>query len=381
MFAGSTTAVILVGSGFFRSALRALRGGSTNMDTLVSIGVLTAWIYSVVLMVLSLSGVDHGQMPYFAEAVALLGIISLGHWLEARASAKAGTAVRALLELQPETAERLDSSGESNDVPIADITVGDHLVVRPGSRVAVDGRVLEGQSELDESVVTGEPIPVARGIGDQVTAGSMNTTGRLVLEATVDGTGTTVARIADLVTHAMGSKANIQRLADKVSSIFVPAVLIIALLTIVTWSLFSIFRGDVTIFQSGLIASVTVLVISCPCALGLATPMAVMVSASQAARSGILVKSAAALERAGLSNRVIFDKTGTLTLGRPVVMDVTSTADATRDQVLQLAAAVEKPSEHPIAKAIIQAADESGLNIPDVVDFKATPGEGVSGRG
>ena len=256
MFAGSTTAVALVGSGFFQSALRALRGGSTNMDTLVSIGVLTAWIYSVVLMVLTFAGVEHGQMTYFAEAVALLGIISLGHWLEARASARAGSAVRALLEMQPETAERMDETGTSTDVPIAEIVIGDRLIVRPGTRVAVDGRVLEGRSDLDESVVTGEPIPVARGVGDQVTAGSVNTTGSLILEATVDGTGTTVARIADLVTHAMASKADIQRLADKVSSIFVPVVLIIALLTIVTWSLFSIFQGDVTVFQHGVIATV-----------------------------------------------------------------------------------------------------------------------------
>ncbi|MEE2907859.1 MAG: cation-translocating P-type ATPase [Planctomycetota bacterium] len=379
MFAGSTTAVVLVGSGFFQSALRALRSGGTNMDTLVSIGVLTAWTYSVVLMILTLAGVDHGQMPYFAEAVALLGIISLGHWLEARASARAGSAVRSLLEMQPETAERLDDADSSTELPIAEIKIGDRLLVRPGSRVAVDGRVLEGQSELDESVVTGEPIPVARGVGDQVTAGSVNTTGRLVLEATVDGTGTTVARIADLVTHAMASKANIQRLADKVSSIFVPIVLLIALLTILTWSLFSIFQGDVTIFQRGVIATVTVLVISCPCALGLATPMAIMVSASEAARSGILVKSAAALERAGLTQRVIFDKTGTLTRGQPTVIDVTANSESNHDQVLQLAAAVETPSEHPIARAILQSAQDSNLSIPSVEQFNATPGEGVSG--
>ena len=379
MFGGSTLAVVLVGSGFFRSALKALRSGGTNMDTLVSIGVLTAWTYSVVLMILSLAGVDHEQMPYFAEAVALLGIISLGHWLEARASARAGTAVRSLLEMQPETAERLDDSGGSRDVPIAEITVGDHMVVRPGARVAVDGKVLEGQSELDESVVTGEPIPVPRGVGDLVAAGSMNTTGRLVVEATVDGTGTTVARIADLVTHAMGSKANIQRLADKVSSIFVPVVLVIALMTLVTWSLFAIFRSDITLFQDGVIACVAVLVISCPCALGLATPMAVMVSASQAARSGILVKSAAALERAGLTQRVIFDKTGTLTLGKPVVTEIMPSDHEDAEHVLTMAAAVETPSEHPIAKAIVRAAADRNLVVPDVDDFKSTPGEGVSG--
>ncbi|MDG2093755.1 MAG: heavy metal translocating P-type ATPase [Phycisphaerales bacterium] len=380
MFGGSTLAVVLVGHGFFQSALRALRRGGTNMDTLVSIGVLTAWSYSVVLMVLTLVGVRHGQMTYFAEASALLAIISLGHWLEARATAKAGSAVRSLLEMQPDTAERLDHDEQITEVAIEKIFKGDRLLVRPGARVAVDGRILEGVSELDESVVTGEPIPVKRQIGDQITAGSINTTGRLIVEATVDGTGTTVARIADLVTHAIASKANIQRLADKASSIFVPVVLSIALLTVVGWSLASIITGDIGPFQTGLIAAVTVLVISCPCALGLATPMAVMVSASEAARNGILVKSAVALERAGLTEAVIFDKTGTLTAGQPQVVDVQIEPGQDLDEVIRLAAAVESPSEHPIARAIVKHASSRSTRIPSVTDFMAQPGQGVSGQ-
>lgn len=379
MFGGSTLAVVLVGQGFFASAIRALRRGGTNMDTLVSIGVLTAWSYSVVLMTLTLTGVRHGQMTYFAEATALLAVISLGHWLEARATAKAGSAVRTLLEMQPDTAERIDDDEQITEVAIEAIFKGDRLLVRPGARVAVDGTIIEGISELDESVVTGEPIPVARKVGEQVTAGSINTTGRLVVEATVDGTGTTVARIADLVTHAIATKAGIERLADRVSSIFVPLVLSIALLTVVGWSIASIAFGDVTPFQTGLIAAVTVLVISCPCALGLATPMAIMVSASEAARNGILVKSAVALERAGLTQTVVFDKTGTLTAGQPQVVDVQVEPGRTRADVVRLAAAVESSSEHPIARAIVRHAAEDGVDIPPATDFKAHPGHGVTG--
>ncbi|MCH2132178.1 MAG: cadmium-translocating P-type ATPase [Phycisphaerales bacterium] len=379
MFAGSTTAVVLVGSGFFRSAIRAARSGGTNMDTLVSIGVLTAWTYSMVLFILTLAGVDHAHMAFFAEAAALLGIISLGHWLEARATAKAGSAVRALLELQPDTAERLNDDDTTAEIPISDVRSGDRLLVRPGARVAVDGLIAEGHSELDESVVTGEPIPVPRGQGDPVIAGSMNTTGRLVIESTVDGTETTVARIATLVTKAMASKANIQRLADRVSSFFVPIVLGVALLTILTWSAIAIIKGDVGIFQDGIIAAVTVLVISCPCALGLATPMAVMVGTSEAARRGILIKSAAAMERAGLTETVVFDKTGTLTLGQPSVVQIETSNQWDRNRLLQLAAAVEAPSEHPIARAILSAAEEAGVSWPAVDDFDARPGEGVTG--
>ena len=379
MFGGSTLAVVVVGYGFFQSAIRALSRGGTNMDTLVSIGVLTAWSYSVVLMILSLSGVRHEQMTYFAEATALLAVISLGHWLEARATAKAGSAVRSLLEMQPDTAERLDDEDKSTEVAIEDIYEGDRLLVRPGARVAVDGIILEGVSELDESVVTGEPIPVKRVVDDMVTAGSINTTGRLIVKATVDGTGTTVARIADLVTHAIATKAGIERLADRVSSIFVPLVLSIALLTVLGWSIASIVNGDITPFQVGLIAAVTVLVISCPCALGLATPMAVMVSASEAARNGILVKSAIALERAGLTQTVIFDKTGTLTTGKPKVQEVHAEEGVTVEEIVRFAAAVESASEHPIARAIVQKATTQGIDIPSVREFKAFPGEGVTG--
>ena len=255
---------------------------------------------------------------YFPEAAALFGIISLGHWLEARSSAQAGSAVRELLELQPETAERQDADGRTETISSADVAPGDLIVIRPGTRVPVDGTVQEGESDLDESVVTGESIPVSRTTGDAVIAGSMNTTGRLLIRSEVDGRNTTVSRIAELVTNAMASKTDIQRLADRVSSIFVPIVLGIALCTLTGWSIAAGVQGDWLVFQDGVIAMVTVLVISCPCALGLATPMAIMVGAAEGSRMGILIKSAGALEIAGRASTVVFDKTGTLTVGPAV---------------------------------------------------------------
>lgn len=375
-----TLVMVLVGSGFYASAWHAARNRTTNMDTLVAIGATTAYVYSLVLMILMLVGVENEQLMYFTEAAALFGIISLGHWFEARSSAQASSAVRDLLELQPETAERATADGSTETIPSADVEPGDRLVIRPGTRVPIDGVVLEGGSDLDESVVTGESIPVARTIGDEVIAGSMNTTGRLLIEARVDGRNTTVSRIAELVTSAMASKTDIQRLADKVSSVFVPIVIAIALCTLAGWSIVAGVQSDWGVFQEGVIAMVAVLVISCPCALGLATPMAIMVGAAEGSRMGILVKSAGALEVAGKAGTVVFDKTGTLTVGRPGVTSVEpidTTMDS--DELLRLAAAVEAPSEHPLAHAILTEAAERGLDIPPVEAFEATSGHGVSG--
>ncbi len=375
-----TLVMVLVGSGFYSSAWHAARNRTTNMDTLVSIGATTAYVYSLVLMILMLTGVHSDQMMYFTEAAALFGVISLGHWLEARSSAQAGSAVRDLLELQPETAERETADGSTERIPSADVEPGDRLVIRPGSRVPIDGIVLEGESDLDESVVTGESIPIARTTGDEVIAGSMNTTGRLLIEASVDGRNTTVSRIAELVTNAMASKTEIQRLADRVSAVFVPIVLGIALCTLAGWSIAAGVQSDWAVFQEGLIAMVAVLVISCPCALGLATPMAIMVGAAEGSRMGILVKSAGALEVAGKARTVVFDKTGTLTVGRPGVTGVEPIGpDFDANELLRVAAAVEAPSEHPLGRAIVKKAKEHGLDIPSVDQFQATSGQGVSG--
>lgn len=410
MFVGATIVFATAGAGFYRSAWGALKKRTTNMDTLISIGSTTAYAFSFVVFVSMLIGRPLDQPLYFAEAAALLGLISLGHWLEARAAAKAGSAVRELLELQPDEAEVLrgtaalraatlpshgsesrgtpsyhgseshgtppihgsESRGTSM-IPSAEVQPGDRVLIRPGGRVPVDGVVTEGESEVDESVVTGESLPVHKASGDAVVAGSVNTTGRLVIEATVDGRHTTVARIADLVRQAQTSKAEIQRLADRISAIFVPSVLMIGLMTFLGWWLSA---GEPII---GLIATVTVLIISCPCALGLATPMAVMVGTGAASKRGILIKSAAALERAGRIGHVVFDKTGTLTAGEPTLAQVKPAGEMSSDDMVRLAAAVEAPSEHPIARAITQAANRRGLEVPPVEKFVAIPGQGVRG--
>lgn len=368
MFIGSTIIIVFAGSGFYKSAWKAATKRTTNMDTLIALGATTAYIYSAIIF---FGGLD--LTMYFAEAAGLLGIVSLGHWFEARASAKAGSAVRELLKLQPETAEVQRDDGTTEEVSSADVQKGARIVIRPGGRVPVDGVVVEGGSAVDESIVTGESVPVEKTEGDQVSAGSMNTTGRLVLETTVDGRNTTVARIADLVQKAQTSRAPIQRLADRISSIFVPTVLSIAAVTLVGWWL----AGDL---PTGVISAVTVLIISCPCALGLATPMAVMVGTGAASKRGILIKRAESLERIGRAQRVIFDKTGTLTEGSPNVTELSPASGINEDELLRLAASVEAPSEHPIARAIVEAAEERGLELSDVDDFQAIPGSGVKGR-
>ncbi|MHC4429994.1 MAG: heavy metal translocating P-type ATPase, partial [Planctomycetota bacterium] len=373
LFAGATAVVAVAGAGFYRSALGAARRGTTNMDTLISMGATTAYVFSIVIFVLRLIDPTVMQPLYFTEAAGLLGLISLGHWLEARATAKAGSAVRELLSLQPDEAELVDAEGGMRMIESARVQPGDRMLIRPGARVPVDGTVVEGTSDVDQSVVTGESVPVLKAVGDEVVAGSMNTTGRLVVEASVDGLHTTVARIAEIVQHAQGSKAQIQRLADKVSSIFVPAVLGIGLVTLLGWWI----AGDVI---TGVIATVTVLIISCPCALGLATPMAVMVATGAASRHGILVKTAGALERAGRGRRIVFDKTGTLTSGHFTLGEVRVETKALDEQtLLRLAAAAEAPSEHPVARAIVTAARERGVGVPPVEAFEALPGEGVRG--
>lgn len=399
---GSTIAIAVIGRGFYESAWNAAKRGTTNMDTLIAMGATTAYIFSLIVFIAQLSGQLHDQPLYFAESAALLGIISLGHWMEARATAKAGSAVRELLELQPDTAEiigaqspgtpipRIPGTGvpglstgvpglSPRIIPSAEVQPGDHLLIRPGGRVPVDGIVIEGESDVDQSVVTGESIPVRKSPGAEVVAGSMNTTGRLIIEAKVDGRHTTIARIAEMVQRAQTSKADIQRLADRIAAIFVPTVLLIALITFIGWWI----AGD---FSRGVISTVTVLIISCPCALGLATPMAVMVGAGAASKRGILIKSAMALETAGRATQVVFDKTGTLTSGAAGVTHIIPLApgsaggQATEAELLRLAAAVESPSEHPIGKAIVREATSRVLTIPAVSGFQAIPGQGVRGN-
>ena len=374
MFFASTLSMVLVGSGFFTSALHAAKRLQTNMDTLITIGAGAAYFFSLYIFVAKIVfDFDVGHPLYFMEAAALLAIISIGHWLEAMSSAKAGSAIRELLKMQPDTAEVVAEDGSTSKIGTSEVEEGVRLLVRPGSRIPVDGLVVEGASEVDESIVTGEPLPVAKQIGDELIAGSMNTTGQLILNTTVDGRHTTVSRIAQLVTNAQSSKAGIQRLADKVSSIFVPVVLAIAAVTLVSWTM-----GGAP--GKGIVYAVTILVISCPCALGLATPMAVMVAAGESSLRGILVKDASSLELAGKTVTVIFDKTGTLTVGKPVVATVQTDGNASEEEVLSFAAAVESPSEHPIAFAIVNEANNRNIPIQGVQDFEATAGSGVHGQ-
>lgn len=373
MFIASTISMVLVGGGFFASAIGAAKRLQTNMDTLITIGASAAYFFSLYILVSEkFFGVDLQHPMYFMEAAALLAIISIGHWLEATSSAKAGSAIRELLKMQPDVAEQIDPDGNTTEISTGEVQEGMRLLVRPGSRIPVDGTVVEGVSEVDESIVTGEPLPVAKDVGDMLIAGSMNTTGQLILETTVDGRHTTVSRIAQLVTNAQSSKAGMQKLADKVAGIFVPVVLVIAAITVVAW----IIAGDT---ETGIVSAVTILVISCPCALGLATPMAVMVAAGESSLRGILVKDAGSLELAGKTVTVIFDKTGTLTLGKPVVATVDTEKHATEEDVLKFAASVEAPSEHPIASAIVNEASNRNISVPPVQDFEATAGRGVQG--
>ncbi len=369
----SSAAMILVGTGFIRSAYKAAKLKQTNMDTLISIGATAAYGFSLFIFIANYFGYEADHPVYFTEAAALLAIISLGHWLEANATAKAGSSIRELLRMQPDEGEIQNEDGTTTIIPSGEVVEGMKLLVRPGGRIPVDGEVIDGVSEVDESIVTGEPLPVIKEVGDLLIAGSMNTTGQLVLLTTVDGRHTTISRIAALVAEAQSSKAGMQRLADKVAGVFVPIVLLIAAVTVIGWSLF----GDI---ETGIVSAVTVLVISCPCALGLATPMAVMVATGEASLRGILVKDAAALELAGKTKTCVFDKTGTLTMGTPSVSSIECEGSFSQDDVIQIAASVEKPSEHPIANAIVNEAQSRNLPIKAVSSFKAIAGTGVSGQ-
>ena len=370
MLGGSALSMLLVGSGFWRSAWAVLRRGRTNMDVLIALGATTAFVASLVTFIAQRRGALMDQPTWFSEAAALLAIISIGHWMEAAATRRAGVAVRELLELQPERVERVEGDA-GTQVDTTQVRPGDLLRVRPGGRVPVDGVIERGQADLDESVVSGESLPVARAPGARVAAGSMNLNGELVVRAEVDGRDTSLARVALQVQRAQASRAPIQALADRVAAVFVPGVLALAALTLLGWGL----AGS---WSTGVLAATTLLIISCPCALGIATPMAVMVGAGEASLRGVLVKDAAALERAGRIGRVWFDKTGTLTRGEPVVHALEPVTGRDPREALALAAAAEMASEHPVARAIVSHARALGVPVPPAQGFSATAGVGVT---
>ncbi|MEK8088536.1 heavy metal translocating P-type ATPase [Thermithiobacillus plumbiphilus] len=355
-----------VGWRFYRGGYHALRGGSANMDVLVALGTSAAYAYSAAVL---LAGT--GGHLYFEASTAIITLVLMGKLLEARAKQQTTAAIRALLALQPDTATRLEADGREVAVPVAQLREGDRFVVRPGERIAVDGAVLEGQARVDESMLTGESLPVSKQTGDKVYAATTNQNGRLVVQATGVGEHTALAAIVRLVQAAQGSKAPVQRLADRISAVFVPVVISIALLTFVGWFF-------VAGFTPALVNAVAVLVIACPCALGLATPTAIMVGSGQGAQSGILIKNAVALEQASHIQTLVFDKTGTLTAGKPAVVDMLALEGATEDELLVWAASAEQGSEHPLGRAILAAAQTRGLALHPLTHFEALAGRGLA---
>jgi Cu+-exporting ATPase len=366
-----------VGWQFLRGFVKALRHGTADMNTLVTIGTMAAYLYSVGVTLAPRFfnvGGSHAAV-YFDTAAVLITLIVLGRWLEAKARGRTSEAIKHLLGLQPKVA-RVRRGGAEIDLPVEEVTVGDLIVVRPGEKIPVDGIVREGYSSVDESMLTGESLPTEKAPGASVVGASLNKTGSFVFEATRVGKETVLAQIVQLVESAQGSKAPIQRLADRVAGIFVPVVVGLGVLTFGVWYVL----GPAPAFTYALSNFMAVLLIACPCALGLATPTAIMVGTGRGAEHGILIKSAESLETAHRVQTVIFDKTGTLTRGEPVVTEVVAVDAVERDEVLRLAAAAEWGSEHPLGKAIIATANEAAIAVPPAQDFEALPGRGVRAR-
>jgi Cu+-exporting ATPase len=362
------------GRRFYVAAIRAARHRTTNMDTLVAVGTSAAWAYSTFVTIFPDVIHQAGLQPetYFDSSAIIIGLVLLGRWLEARAKDQTTGAIRRLIGLQPATARRLEA-GLETDVPLAAVRVGDLLRVRPGEKVPVDGIVVEGQTAIDESMLTGEPLPVEKTAGAELIGATLNTSGTVVMRATRVGRDTVLASIVDLVQRAQGSKAPIQRLADRISEFFVPFVLIVASLTFAIWVL----AGPEPRITLALTAFIAVVVIACPCAMGLATPTAIMVGTGRAAEAGILIRSAAALERAGKVSAVIFDKTGTLTLGRPTVEQVVVQPGFQEHDVIDLAASVERGSEHPLGAAIVAHGHLAEAGFQPIEGFESFAGRGV----
>ncbi|MBI2555121.1 MAG: copper-translocating P-type ATPase, partial [Candidatus Rokubacteria bacterium] len=357
--------------GFWNDAVHR----SASMNSLVSIGTNAAYFFSVAVTLWPHTFMPLGAMTYYDTAAVLMTLIVLGRWLEARARGRTSEAIRRLVALAPATARVIRGSAEL-DVPVAEVVTGDLIRVRPGDRIPVDGEVVDGASTVDESMLTGESLPVEKRAGARVIGGAVNRAGSFTFRATRVGRDTVLAQIIRLVEEAQGSKAPIQRLADRVSAVFVPIVLVIAALTFGVWWLW----GPQPAFLFALTNFVAVLVIACPCAMGLATPTAIMVGTGKGAEHGVLIKSAGALELLHKARTVVLDKTGTLTIGRPVVTDVVPANGMSADDLLALAAAAEQGSEHPLGEAIVARAKERGLGLPAVSDFRAVPGHGIEAR-
>jgi Cu+-exporting ATPase len=371
------TLSILVYSGwhFYSGAIKSLRLGQANMDTLIALGTGSAWLYSCIVIDYSDTLPALAKHAYFEAAVVILAFINLGTGLETMARGKTSSAIRQLIGLQPRTA-RVVRNGEEMDIPIEQVGLGETLRVRPGEKIAVDGVLLEGHSTLDESMLTGEPMPVEKSVGSEVVAGTMNQTGSFLFQATRIGRDTALAQIIKSVQQAQSSKPEIARLADKISSVFVPAVVAFSVLTFLVWYAF----GPDPSLGYAFVTSMTVLVIACPCALGLATPISVMVAVGRAAQSGILIRKGDALQTAGKLTCLILDKTGTVTAGKPTVSTIEAIDDYTEEHVLQLAASIESGSEHPLAAAILTAAENKQIKLEKARQFEAIAGFGVTAQ-
>jgi Cu+-exporting ATPase len=371
---GLLSLLVLAGPGrsFFEGAWNQFRRRSANMDTLIALGTGVAWLYSTAV-VLFPGAFPHGTgMPFYDAAGVVVALVLLGQWLEARARGRTSEALRRLTSLQARTARVVRDAAEV-EVPLEDVRVGEAIVVRPGERIPVDAVVVQGSSYVDQSMLTGEPVPVAKADGDPVFGGTVNGPAALRLRATRIGAESALARIVEMVARAQTSRPPIARLVDRVSSIFVPAVMIVAVLTFMAWYSF----GGEQKLLLGLVTAASVLLIACPCALGLATPISLTVGVARMAEAGILVRNGAVLESAARLQVVVFDKTGTLTVGKPAVVDVVPAAGRSQAELLRLGAAAESLSEHPLAVAVVKAAREDGIEVPEASSLHAVPGRGV----
>jgi Cu+-exporting ATPase len=377
----ATPVVLWAGWPFFVRGWQSLVNRSLNMFTLIAMGTGIAWAYSIVatlapgIFPAAFRGEGGAVAVYFEAAAVITVLVLLGQVLELRARENTGGAIRALLNLAPKIAHRVRAGGADEDIPLEHVGKGDRLRVRPGESVPVDGAVIEGRSNVDEAMVTGEPVPVAKAIGDKLIGGTINQTGSFVMEAQKVGAETMLAQIVAMVAKAQRSRAPIQRLADQVSGWFVPAVIAVAIAAFFAWGVW----GPEPRFSYGLIAAVAVLIIACPCALGLATPMSIMVGVGRGAQAGVLIKDAEALERLEKIDTLVVDKTGTLTEGKPKVVAVETVGAIAKADLLRFAAALERSSEHPLAAAIVRAAESEGVALPAVTAFDAVTGKGVTG--
>ncbi len=377
----ATPVVLWCAAPFFKRGWSSIVNHSPNMWTLIALGVGAAYGFSVVATITpglfpSAFRDAHGHVGvYFEAAAVIIVLVLLGQILELRARERTSGAIKALLEMAPETAIRIGDDGNESEIPLETVVVGDKLRVRPGEKVPVDGKVVNGRSSIDESMLTGEPLPVEKSPGDDVTGATLNGTGSLVIKAGRVGADTTLAQIVEMVANAQRSRAPIQKLVDVVAGWFVPTVVAVAIIAFIVWAIF----GPAPAMTYALVAAVSVLIIACPCALGLATPMSIMVATGRGAQAGVLIKNAEALERFAGVDTLIVDKTGTLTVGKPKLVAVLAIADLEESEILHLAASLERGSEHPLAAAIVSGAEERGIAMSATSDFEAITGKGVKG--